>query len=144
MHAHCAGHFYLTEQRSSVWSPAESRNMNEACTVGIFDAHDLWHFLSAFGIFFTFMFILTLGRRHKQPELQPAPFKETVKQTLYCTVKLFKDVQYEPFLDRKCFSFDEIIHTHIKDYFLTVIPYSVLKYGYSYYSDNMSILYKVM
>jgi hypothetical membrane protein len=40
-------------------------DMFTLCYTGIFDAHDLWHFLSALGIFFMFMFILTLGKRLK-------------------------------------------------------------------------------
>jgi hypothetical protein len=77
---HCAGYFYLIEQRSSVVSPAESRNMNEACYVGIFDAHDLWHFLSASGIFFIFMFILTLGKI----SLETLTFFQDFQGTLSC------------------------------------------------------------
>jgi hypothetical protein len=42
--------------------------MNEPCYIGIFDAHDMWHFLSALGIFFAFMFILTLGTGQTQAQ----------------------------------------------------------------------------
>ena len=37
-------------------SPAGSRNNNQECVVlGFFDTHDLWHFLSSFALFFSFL-----------------------------------------------------------------------------------------
>ncbi|XP_065663642.1 SID1 transmembrane family member 1 isoform X2 [Hydra vulgaris] len=42
-------------------SPAESREGNKECTLlEFYDDHDLWHFLSATAMFFTFMGILTI------------------------------------------------------------------------------------
>ena len=36
--------------------PAESRAMNQECSLfGFYDKHDIWHMLSAFGMFFTFL-----------------------------------------------------------------------------------------
>ena len=37
-------------------TPAESREFNKKCTLlGFYDNHDLWHFLSACGMFFAFL-----------------------------------------------------------------------------------------
>ena len=47
-------------ERDSKISPALSRQLNQECTLGIFDKHDLWHFMSAAGLFFTFMTTLTM------------------------------------------------------------------------------------
>ena len=55
-----AMYFFTAELKSSAGTPAESRNLNGACTLGIFDNHDLWHFFSAAGLFFLFIFLLTL------------------------------------------------------------------------------------
>ena len=57
--------FFKAELKTSAGTAAESRNLNEACYVSIFDNHDLWHFLSAAGLFFLFMFILTLEDYNK-------------------------------------------------------------------------------
>ena len=36
--------------------PAESRAMNQKCSLlDFYDKHDIWHMLSAFGMFFTFL-----------------------------------------------------------------------------------------
>ncbi len=53
-------YYFTTERKKSAYSPAESRNLNFECEVGIFDSHDMWHFCSSFGLLFMFMFILTL------------------------------------------------------------------------------------
>ena len=53
-------YYFTTERKKSSYSPAESRNLNFECEVGIFDTHDMWHFCSSFGLLFMFMFILTL------------------------------------------------------------------------------------
>ncbi|GAU88888.1 hypothetical protein RvY_01506 [Ramazzottius varieornatus] len=42
-------------------SPAISREGNKDCFLyNFYDEHDVWHMLSAFGLYFTFMFLLTL------------------------------------------------------------------------------------
>lgn len=42
-------------------SPAGSRNNNQECILfDFFDTHDLWHFLSAFALFFAFLLLMTL------------------------------------------------------------------------------------
>ena len=52
--------FFAKELKSSALSPAGSRDLNDKCAMLIFDNHDLWHFLSATGLFFTFMMVLTI------------------------------------------------------------------------------------
>jgi hypothetical protein len=52
-------HFFTSLERSSRISPAESRELNEECTLYFFDKHDIWHFASSFGLLFTFMTLLT-------------------------------------------------------------------------------------
>jgi len=50
-------------QGSTSWqtSPAESRNLNRECILlRFYDTHDIWHFLSAASMFFSFMTLLTL------------------------------------------------------------------------------------
>ena len=40
---------------------AESRNKNSECILGkLYDAHDIWHFFSATGLFFGFVLLLVL------------------------------------------------------------------------------------
>jgi hypothetical protein len=42
-------------------TPAQSRQFNQECKLlRFYDFHDIWHFLSAIGMFFTFMVLLTL------------------------------------------------------------------------------------
>lgn len=55
-----AVYFFVKELKSGSGTPSQSRNLNDVCTVLIFDNHDLWHFLSAAGLFMGFMFILTM------------------------------------------------------------------------------------
>ena len=52
--------FFIKELKTSAGTPAESRNLNDSCFMFIFDNHDMWHFLSASGLFYLFMFILTI------------------------------------------------------------------------------------
>ncbi len=53
-------YFNMTQYSSEV-TPAESRNINEECLVGgMSDAHDIWHMMSAAGLFFTLMMLMTL------------------------------------------------------------------------------------
>ncbi|KAM6224426.1 SID1 transmembrane family member 1 [Rhynchocyon petersi] len=54
---------YFFFQNLSSWegTPAESREKNHECILlGFFDAHDIWHFLSATALFFSFLVLLTL------------------------------------------------------------------------------------
>ncbi|CAG7721990.1 unnamed protein product [Allacma fusca] len=49
--------------RSTSWqmTPAESRTFNRECMIlRFYDTHDIWHFLSAASMFFSFMILLTL------------------------------------------------------------------------------------
>ncbi|NXA41975.1 SIDT1 protein, partial [Eudromia elegans] len=67
---------YFFFQNLSSWeeTPAESREKNRPCILlGFFDDHDVWHFLSATALFFSFLVLLTLDddldtvRRDKIP-----------------------------------------------------------------------------
>ncbi|NXH11494.1 SIDT1 protein, partial [Bucco capensis] len=67
---------YFFFQTLSSWeeTPAESREKNRPCILlGFFDDHDVWHFLSAAALFFSFLVLLTLDddldtvRRDKIP-----------------------------------------------------------------------------
>ena len=54
--------FYTSKVKITDASAADSKMINEECLPGLnfFDNHDLWHFLSSFGLFFGLMFLLTL------------------------------------------------------------------------------------
>ncbi|KAM7180803.1 SID1 transmembrane family member 1 isoform 2-T2 [Macrochelys suwanniensis] len=71
-----AAALYFFFQNLSSWeeTPAESREKNRPCVLlGFFDDHDVWHFLSAAALFFSFLVLLTLDddldsvRRDKIP-----------------------------------------------------------------------------
>ncbi|GJQ85947.1 hypothetical protein Trydic_g21795 [Trypoxylus dichotomus] len=54
---------YCFLHKSIAWSqtPAQSRTYNQDCILlNFYDFHDVWHFLSAVGMFFMFMVLLTL------------------------------------------------------------------------------------
>ena len=61
-----AVYFFAKELKTSAGTAAESRNLNDACFMLIFDNHDMWHFFSAAGLFFLFMFILTIEDYNKE------------------------------------------------------------------------------
>ena len=53
--------FYTQFRTSYYVTPAESRDMNAECMLGeLFDSHDVWHLLSAGGLFFCYMLLQTL------------------------------------------------------------------------------------
>jgi len=53
--------FFVNKEKNSNVSPAESREVNQACTwLDFYDGHDIWHFLGGAGVFFVFMFIITI------------------------------------------------------------------------------------
>nr|XP_006132985.1 SID1 transmembrane family member 1 isoform X1 [Pelodiscus sinensis] len=71
-----AAALYFFFQNLSSWeeTPAESREKNRPCILlSFFDDHDVWHFLSAAALFFSFLVLLTLDddldsvRRDKIP-----------------------------------------------------------------------------
>ncbi|XP_040836406.1 SID1 transmembrane family member 1 isoform X6 [Ochotona curzoniae] len=71
-----AAALYFFFQNLSSWegTPAESREKNRECVLlDFFDDHDIWHFLSATALFFSFLVLLTLDddldvvRRDKIP-----------------------------------------------------------------------------
>ncbi|KAM6474987.1 SID1 transmembrane family member 1 isoform 2-T2 [Liasis olivaceus] len=58
-----AAALYFFFQNLSSWeeTPAQSREKNRPCILlGFFDDHDIWHFLSAAALFFSFLGLLTL------------------------------------------------------------------------------------
>ncbi|XP_054982356.1 SID1 transmembrane family member 1 isoform X1 [Sorex araneus] len=58
-----AAALYFFFQNLSSWegTPAESREKNRECVLlNFFDDHDIWHFLSATALFFSFLVLLTL------------------------------------------------------------------------------------
>jgi hypothetical protein len=53
--------FFYDEVKSYDVQPAVSRTYNKECILlKTFDAHDIWHLLSSFGLFFSFLSILTI------------------------------------------------------------------------------------
>ncbi|XP_066257753.1 SID1 transmembrane family member 1-like isoform X3 [Euwallacea similis] len=56
-----AMYFFLHKAISWSKTPAQSRTFNIECKLlRFYDYHDIWHFLSAIGMFFTFMVLLTM------------------------------------------------------------------------------------
>ena len=54
-------YFFLDEGKSTNLTPAESRNLNVECLwVDLYDTHDIWHFFSAAGLFFSFVLLIVL------------------------------------------------------------------------------------
>ncbi|CAF0800479.1 unnamed protein product [Adineta ricciae] len=53
--------FFYSEVKSYEVQPAISRALNQKCMLlDTYDAHDIWHLLSSFGLFFSFLSILTI------------------------------------------------------------------------------------
>lgn len=56
-----AGYYFVNKTKTTRVTPAQSRNMNQECTLGnLFDGHDIWHFISAAGLFFHFVLLLII------------------------------------------------------------------------------------
>lgn len=54
-------YFFINKSVSWASTPAQSRFHNRPCALlKFFDYHDIWHFLSALAMFFSFMVLLTL------------------------------------------------------------------------------------
>lgn len=54
-------YFFINKTISWALTPAQSRQYNKPCILfNFFDNHDVWHFLSALAMFFSFMVLLTL------------------------------------------------------------------------------------
>ncbi|XP_076239058.1 SID1 transmembrane family member 1 [Calliopsis andreniformis] len=54
-------YFFINKTISWALTPAQSRLYNRPCEfLNFFDSHDIWHFLSALAMFFSFMVLLTL------------------------------------------------------------------------------------
>ena len=54
------GYLFSSKEKTTVTTPALSRNLNKPCVLMIFSGHDLWHFLSAAGLFFLFLLLLII------------------------------------------------------------------------------------
>lgn len=53
--------FFFAHLTSWQLTPAGSREGNQSCSLmNFYDDHDIWHFLSAVSLFFSFLVILTL------------------------------------------------------------------------------------
>jgi len=53
--------FFYQEVKSYEVQPAISRTLNRECILfDTYDEHDIWHLLSSFGLFFSFLSILTI------------------------------------------------------------------------------------
>ena len=50
-------YFKGASAKSTNQTPAYSRNKNRDCEISIYDSHDLWHFLSAGFLFFSYLFL---------------------------------------------------------------------------------------
>lgn len=62
-------YFFYDEVKSYEVQPALSRTMNQKCILlNAYDAHDIWHLLSSFALFFSFLSVFTMddGVRTKQ------------------------------------------------------------------------------
>ena len=55
-----AGYLFTQKAKTTRVSHAVSRDMNQDCIVGMYDSHDLWHFLSAFALFSFFLLLLVI------------------------------------------------------------------------------------
>ena len=53
-------YFFFDLKDDTTLSPSESRHLNDECTIGIFDTHDIWHFLTSSGLLFGYLFLLTI------------------------------------------------------------------------------------
>ena len=54
-------YFFYQEVKDYEIQPAASRQYNQSCLLfNTYDVHDIWHFLSSFGLFFSFMGIMTI------------------------------------------------------------------------------------
>ena len=52
-------YFFRETDKSTNVTPAQSRNLNVECIWGdLYDHHDIWHFFSAAGLFFSFILLL--------------------------------------------------------------------------------------
>jgi len=56
-----AMYFFTQKEKKTTASPSISRTLNKDCLLlDFFDGHDIWHFLGGAGVFFAFMFVLTI------------------------------------------------------------------------------------
>lgn len=54
-------HFFLLKNTSWQMTPAGSRERNKLCVIlNFYDDHDIWHFVSSFSLFFSYMVLFTL------------------------------------------------------------------------------------
>ena len=55
-----AAYLFTNKAKTTRKSPAESRDMNQDCLMGMYEGHDIWHFLSAFAIFSFYMLLIVI------------------------------------------------------------------------------------
>ena len=55
-----AMYLFKSKTKTTRVSPAKSRNLNEDCITNMYDAHDLWHLISAEAIFSFYMLLLVI------------------------------------------------------------------------------------
>jgi hypothetical protein len=66
-------YFFTLGHKDPLISPAESRNLNSPCVLLIYDNHDIWHFLSAIGLFFMLMMMLTIEDKNMDTSWDDIP-----------------------------------------------------------------------
>ena len=67
-------YFFMQKVKDSRESPGRSRQINKNCILfNFYDHHDVWHFLSATGLFTVFMFLLNINEDLKYIKRQMIP-----------------------------------------------------------------------
>ena len=87
-------YYFVNKEKNTDISPAESRDMNQDCQLlnyydgycwrkrkydsskcfmSSFSRHDIWHFLGGAGLFFAFMFLLTIDEDIKYKKRTKIP-----------------------------------------------------------------------
>ena len=70
-HLNAGLYFFSNPPNNFDGTAAQSRNYNKECNIfSFYDYHDIWHFLSAGGMFFCFLLLLTLDEGLQDTETQ--------------------------------------------------------------------------
>jgi hypothetical protein len=67
------GYFFVSKEKTTEVSPSQSLHLNGECLYLFFDNHDLWHLTSGLGLFFIFMWLLTLEDCNTDTHWQKIP-----------------------------------------------------------------------